>query len=201
MTTIKASDENATIGAFIPPGVVHPFAGSTAPSGWLLCNGSEYSQATYAALYTAIGSTYNTQVNPTTGSAWASPSGGNFRVPDYRGSFLRGVGTPYAGDAVSLGGWQAHKTAKNSLGLSGGSIGGDTGHTHGLDNSFLVNQSNSVGLTGSGIAAAVNSCGNLGMNNTGGSSGHSHSFTSPALGDGDTETRPHNKGVNYIIKY
>ena len=33
MPTIKASDETSIIGAFVPPGVIMPFAGLTPPSG------------------------------------------------------------------------------------------------------------------------------------------------------------------------
>ena len=131
---------------FCPPGVVLPFAGQTPPDGWLLCDGSAISQEMYPALFEAIDNTYNTQINPTTNTAWTAPVAGQFRVPDYRGSFLRGVGSPYAGDSVALGGWQVQKTAKNglsnasnSVSVSGlknqmnGSVSGNTGnvsHNH-----------------------------------------------------------------------
>ena len=123
-------DSNAQMYSnLMPAGTVLPFAGAAAPTGWLLCQGQEISQTTYPELYAVLGSTYNTQTNPTTNAAWATPTAGTFRVPDYRASFLRGVGTPYAGDAVTLGGWQAHKTAKNGLGAT--TSGSDGAHTHG----------------------------------------------------------------------
>ena len=81
MPTIKASDETAIIGAFIPPGVVQPFAGAAAPSGWLLCNGQAVSQTAYKALYDAIGVT------------WGNPGIGQFNLPDFRGVFPKGAGT------------------------------------------------------------------------------------------------------------
>ena len=55
-------------------GMVVDFAGSSAPTGWLICNGATISQTTYAALYAIIGHTYG-----------ADPGGGNFILPDCRG--------------------------------------------------------------------------------------------------------------------
>lgn len=45
-------------GAMNPTGVVLPFAGASAPSGYLLADGSAVSRTTYAALFTAIGTAY-----------------------------------------------------------------------------------------------------------------------------------------------
>lgn len=66
-------------GILVPSGVVFPFAGSVAPSGYLLCDGTSYNTTIYAALFSAIGYAYG-------------GSGANFNVPDYRYSFLRGNG-------------------------------------------------------------------------------------------------------------
>lgn len=43
----------------IPVGQITAFGGSSAPSGWLLCNGAEYPIATYPALSGVLGTTYN----------------------------------------------------------------------------------------------------------------------------------------------
>ena len=43
-----------------PSGVVNPYAGATAPTGWLLCDGSAISRGTYADLFTVIGTTEKT---------------------------------------------------------------------------------------------------------------------------------------------
>ncbi len=65
----------------IPPGTVVAFAGPVAniPNGWLYCDGSSISRATYPRLFSAIG------------TANGSASATTFNVPDYRGRFLRGV--------------------------------------------------------------------------------------------------------------
>ena len=60
-------------------GMVAPFAMSTAPTGWLKCDGSAVSRATYAALFTAIGTSWGAGNGTTT-----------FNVPDLRGEFVRG---------------------------------------------------------------------------------------------------------------
>lgn len=64
-----------------PPGAVIPYAGSTAPEGWLLCNGAAVSRTTYAALFDLIGTTFGVGDGSTT-----------FNVPDMRSKMPIGVG-------------------------------------------------------------------------------------------------------------
>lgn len=73
-----------SIQSITPPGVVLPFAGSSPPEGWLLCQGQPLNTTTYAALFAAIGYTYG-------------GFGANFNLPDTRGIFLRGIGTQTIG--------------------------------------------------------------------------------------------------------
>lgn len=123
------------LAAMVPLGVIMPFAGSVAPSGYAFCDGAAYSKTTYAGLYAVIGDAYATQYDETTAANWAAPAVGTFRVPDYRASFMRGVGTPSGLDAVTLGLRQAQKTAKNGLvnaasALSSGAAASAGAHTH-----------------------------------------------------------------------
>lgn len=55
IVTITGSAGSATSA---PSGTVVMFAGPTAPTGWLLCDGSTVSIATYPNLFAAIGTTY-----------------------------------------------------------------------------------------------------------------------------------------------
>ena len=64
----------------VPAGTVEWFSGSTAPAGYLHCNGATISRATYAALFLAIGTTYGAGDGSTT-----------FGIPDLRGEFVRGL--------------------------------------------------------------------------------------------------------------
>lgn len=61
-------------------GVVLPFAGAAAPSGWLLCNGAAISRTTFAHLFSVIGTTHGAGDGSTT-----------FNLPDLRGEFIRGL--------------------------------------------------------------------------------------------------------------
>ena len=59
---ITSDDTTAASTAFVrdimPAGVIVPFAGTTVPAGYLLCDGSAISRTTYADLFAAIGTTY-----------------------------------------------------------------------------------------------------------------------------------------------
>lgn len=63
----------------VPSGAVMAFAMSTAPTGWLECDGSAVSRTTYADLFTAISTTFGVGDGSTT-----------FNLPDLRGEFIRG---------------------------------------------------------------------------------------------------------------
>ena len=67
--------------ATVPVGVIMPFAGSTPPTGYLLCDGSEVSKSKYSLLYSVIADTYKN------GSLEGA---GTFKLPDLRGRFALG---------------------------------------------------------------------------------------------------------------
>ena len=85
---------------YAPKGILMPFAGSTAPSGWLICDGSGVSTTTYAELFAVIGYTYG-------------GSGSLFALPDLRGRVPVGLDNMGGTDAGRL-------TVANTLGDSGG---------------------------------------------------------------------------------
>lgn len=172
------------INQLVPPGVIIPYGGTSAPSGYLICDGAAVSRSTYAALFAAIGTAYGYGDNSTT-----------FNVPDTRGFFLRGVdnGAGRDPDASSRtqsatggntgdnpGSFQSEATARNGLALS------DPGHSHTITRSIDVNtgangvNSGAANFSGTVTTAAVS--------------------TGVTLGPGDAETRPFNLYVNYIIK-
>lgn len=115
-------------------GTVTAYAGQTVASGWLECNGQSVSTTTYAALYTAIGTTFGSGTD-------------TFCVPDLRGYFVRGwdhgrgidsdrtFGTTQA-DAfashthtVGKGGTGGGDYAQNGPATSGSITSGTTGGT------------------------------------------------------------------------
>lgn len=77
-------------------GFVAPFAGSSAPDGWLECDGSAVSRTTYAPLYSKISTTWGAGDGTTT-----------FNLPDLRETALVGIGTRGSGvtahDTYTLG--------------------------------------------------------------------------------------------------
>ena len=82
-------DKNSSL-AFLPAGAVFAFAANSAPSGCLLCNGAAVSRTTYAALFSAIGTTYGKGDGSTT-----------FNLPNLTDKFIQGSGT--AGTVKSAG--------------------------------------------------------------------------------------------------
>lgn len=66
----------------VPAGSLTSYVGAAAPSGWLLCDGSQVSQSTYSALYAIIGA-----------NKFGTDTGGNFFLPDLRGRVPVGLGT------------------------------------------------------------------------------------------------------------
>jgi microcystin-dependent protein len=65
-----------------PAGRIEQYGGSSAPTGWLECDGSAVDRTTYARLFTAISTTWGIGNGTTT-----------FNVPDFRGRVLVGKGT------------------------------------------------------------------------------------------------------------
>lgn len=61
-------------------GFIGTFATEKIPSGWLLCDGKEYSRKNYANLFAVLRETWGKGDGQTT-----------FNVPDLRGMFLRGL--------------------------------------------------------------------------------------------------------------
>lgn len=101
----------------LPPGIISPYGAATAPTGWLLCDGSAVSRTTYAALYAVLSTSYGSGNGTTT-----------FNLPDLRGR------APIGKD--DLGGSAASRITSGNAGFSGatlGAAGGDErlhGHTH-----------------------------------------------------------------------
>lgn len=73
-----------------PPGTVIAFAGETAPSGWLLCDGTSYARLSYPELFQTVGVLYG------------STDGNSFNVPDMRGRVSAGKDTNSGGFADRL---------------------------------------------------------------------------------------------------
>ena len=119
------------IDSAIPPGVVAPYAGAVAPSGWLMCSGQTVPRATYPALFAAIGTMYNTGGEGET----------EFRLPDLRSRVVVGAGQGTGNDSQGRplsnrasnvkGGAETVKLTAAESGLPSHAHNiNDTGHSH-----------------------------------------------------------------------
>ena len=170
------------IDAYIP-GVVQLFAGSSAPSGWLICNGQEVSRTTYAALYAVIGTTYGAGDGSTT-----------FNIPNLVNKTVRGsnsLGKTGGADTVTL------STANLPAHTHGtGSLKADSNgaHTH------TVNAPTQYAMSGSGGGTGGRTPGSVTTSSNG---AHTHTITgeTSSVGSGSavTITNPYVM-LHYIIK-
>ncbi len=76
----------AYVDAVLPAGMLAPFAGTVAPTGWLLCQGQAVSRSTYSALFGVTSTSYGVGDGSTT-----------FNLPDMRGRVPVGLNS---GDAA-----------------------------------------------------------------------------------------------------
>lgn len=167
--SVSLEDLVATVQqALCPPGTIVAYGGQTAPPGWLICNGFYYNRTSFPALFSAIGTSFG------------SPSSTTFRVPDFRGRFLRGRDGGVGRDP--------DRTTRSAMAL-GGATGDAVGsvqldefksHTHELTNQI---KSMSEG------------------NDTSGGYFDPVTENRASKATGGSETRPINAYVNYIIKY
>jgi microcystin-dependent protein len=107
----------------VPIGAMLPYAGATAPDGYLFCDGSEIERAKFSDLFDVIGNGYN--------GAAALVGVNTFRVPDLRGRFPLGkdnmdnAGTVpiVTGGYVDAGGGTAGRVPDVQATILGGSAG------------------------------------------------------------------------------
>ena len=127
-STVQGTDTD--VAPLMPAGSVIAWSGSTAPSGWLLCQGQAISRTTYAALFAITSTDYGVGDGSST-----------FNIPDLRGRTVMAVGTN-----ISLG----QSTNQAASGLKATSDSGTAGVTAGQ---ITV----SVGAKDAGGVSVVNS--------------------------------------------
>lgn len=222
----KADLVTAVQEALVPAGTVLPYAGSSAPSGYLLTYGQAISRTTYSDLFSAIGTTYGNGDGSTT-----------FNVPDLRGRVVAGqddmggtsanrLTSPLNGDTLGGAGGNdqiqlgINEIPAHSHDVSGVTAGNSIGHTHsgttdsgGAHTHTVAN----VVLEGGGGYASGSNRGQTGTRTTGSSGSHAHTFTtggvsqshthafsdtSTVVGGNDTHDNVQPTIIlNYIIKY
>ena len=199
--TPQKLDRSYLVPTDIPAGVIQMFGGSTAPTGWLECNGQ--STSGYPELAAVVGS----------------------NVPDLRGQFIRGWDNGRGLDPgrtirSSQGeSYKSHNHSSSSVGNHVHTINNAGSHIHGINNGGTHNHDlDAYGDGGNLDRAALpfdgggakqvdtRSAGNhnhsmnyAGNHNHGMSGAGSHNHTIGS--SGGSETRPRNFALMYIIRY
>lgn len=154
-------------------GMVIPYAGSSEPTGWLLCSGQAVSRTTYADLFTLIGTTYGVGDGSTT-----------FNVPDMRGNF------PLGKD--NMGGSSRNRVTATEADTLGDEEGAET---HTLTESEIPDHTHDIqGAT----AAGSGTSGFDRLTNNGSAS--DLTTKSSSAGGGAHNNMPPYMTLNYLIK-
>ncbi|MCR9053479.1 MAG: phage tail protein [Phaeodactylibacter xiamenensis] len=169
----------------VPAGTVLPFAGpkTKVPTGYLLCDGRSIVKTEYPDLFNAIGITYG-----------GTSNGATFNLPDYRGIFLRGNDEGRGIDENrELGSLQQDATAMPENPFTGETDQAGA-HTHeGVTLMPFINSGSSVGADYAASGSRFPWKTNPSL-----AGAHTHNVE---ISGGDSETRPVNMSVNYMIKY
>lgn len=158
----------ASAAEIFAPGDLKTTLAASAPAGWLLCDGSTVSRATYAGLFGVVGTQHNT----------GGEAGTDFRLPDLRGRIVVGKGTN--ADVDTLGENEGAAVAdrrprhQHTVSTAGShSHGGGTGAAGAHSHTFLYTNNPRVNVVG-GTIPATNSSDQTG--NTGGVGDHAHAI-------------------------
>lgn len=172
----------------VPTGMVMYYADTSAPTGWIECNGATIpNSGTTANLYSFL-------------VAAGNPFGGTGKIPDLRGKFIRSNGTDGTYSSGTFGSIQADLIKNHTH--SGITYGQSANHTHEYDRN--VSNNDTSGVNNNGCFEVNNTAATAGTNagTFGNSNDHSHGFLTgdPDSGLGGTETRPANVALLACIK-
>jgi len=191
VTTAKIADANVTAaklasGVAVPTGMVSPYAGSTSPTGYVICDGTAYlrTDPLYAALFAVIGTTYGAGNGTTT-----------FNVPNLKGRVPTGLDSSQSEFNVlgETGGAKTHTLVSSEM----------PSHSHSMPHDHAYEIRGTVG-TFSNNATDLYIQGGSAVSSTFGSSRAPLSQT-PTTTDTTGSGQAHNNlqpyiALNYIIK-
>jgi microcystin-dependent protein len=169
-------------------GLIIPWTTSSAPTGFLECNGAAVSRSTYAALFAVIGTTYG-----------AGDGSSTFLVPDFQDNCcLSKSGTKAL---ASTGG--ANTVA--STGNVSGNLGNTTIDTNTMgahSHTYQAGSFNNAGNTGGGSGVnfgQIHAVSNVSLGNAGGGGSHNHNMSANFSGTATSVLQPY-LTLMYIIK-
>lgn len=166
-------------------GMLMPYAGSSAPSGWLMCYGQAVSRTvTYSDLFAAIGTSYGSGDGSTT-----------FNIPDLRGRVPAGKD--------NMGGVAASRLTSAISGVAGATLGASGGDERQQSHNHTATDSGHTHSIGTPSQTGIIQGGGLsGYSTSGGTSGTgSANITVSTTGAGSSQNVQPTLIFNYIIKY
>lgn len=178
--TASAAEINVLTGGISTPptAAIHMYGGTSAPTGWLLCNGAAVSRSTYSALFAIVGTTYG-----------AGDGSSTFNLPDLRDRFPVGSGTTYS--AGSVGGAATHTLTEAEMPAhTHTATSTDSGHTHNFAVGANADLDNDVGTSSGSGSTDTTASGTANITTTIASTG----------GGGAHNNLPPYIGLAFIIK-
>lgn len=166
---------SGSAGGSLPSGTIVPFAGSSAPDGFVIANGDTLNVDDHPELYAAIGTTYGGTGGP----------GGTFKLPNLQGVFIRGAGSQTISGVTYAGTFAAAQTDALQN-ITGSFASGFKEPTH-------------PATIATGAITAVAGA-QVGGQATTGATGAIFNFNAANSARTSTETRPANISLTYIIK-
>lgn len=204
-TAVQITDGNQLATALsspaLPAGATIPYAGTSAPAGWLLCDGAAVSRTTYATLFAVIGTIWG----PGDGATTFNLPNMNGRTAIGTGSYIDPVSGVVSRSLAEVGGAEKHVLITNELASHNHTQNAhthtvtDPSHTHTLTTPIYLDGDGasfySVSNTGTALSNDLLSASTTGITN------QSTTATNNATG-GDVA---HNNmqpyaGLLYIIK-
>lgn len=177
-TNVAAGDA-VIFGDFLPVGMVIAYSGDLTPNtvsslrdqGWLRCDGTSLAKQDFPALYRVLGAIHGNGRNDA-----------SFRLPDYRGRFLRGVDDNTGRD---------RQASLRIAPAPGGHTGDRIGSTQ-SDSLGYHEHNESIGITESDSLRAV-------IGSVDKTPGMVERQQASHAGNQDQETRPKNVNVHYLV--
>lgn len=185
----------ATVNSVIT-GTIQMWPTTSAPSGYLLCDGTAVSRTTYAALFAIVGTAFGIG----DGSSTFNLPNYSDRLPIGKGTIASSIGsTGGSKDAIVV---SHNHTATTSISDPGHSHGvSDPGHSHSIGGTYQAYGSPNISAVLTAISSQNTGGATTGISINGATTGISASTSVASSGSSGTNANlPPYLGINFIIK-
>ena len=197
--TNKLTDAQMDMTTIVPPGIIVPYAGASAPGGWVIADGAAISRTTFAALFAITGTTFGVGDGVNT-----------FNVPNLKGRGVMGIdaGQTEFDTRGEAGGAKTHtltiaQLPSHSHGGATGATGVDHDHAIALRNLWDAG-GNTAPLSSGGATHVAGGGGSsdpikMTSSSSWGTLSHGHSIAAEGSGNSHPILDPY-MALHYIIK-